>query len=77
METLKDVGDWLKEQLPDVTPEKHMARGELESPSAGGADWGLRCIHCLGVKNKIKLDIGPSLVDQWKGQALEERTGPA
>uniref|UniRef100_A0A8C0HZB2 MHC class I-like antigen recognition-like domain-containing protein n=1 Tax=Balaenoptera musculus TaxID=9771 RepID=A0A8C0HZB2_BALMU len=40
METLKDVGDLLKEQLPDVTPEKHAARGEPCHP-AGQDD--VRC----------------------------------
>ena len=30
-ETLRDIGDFLKGQLPDVIPEKHMARGEFNS----------------------------------------------
>ena len=74
-ETLRDVGNLLREQLPDVTSEKHTVTGELESPSAEGAGWGLKLIHCFWVKNKME-DIGPSLVVQWKEQALEERTGP-
>ena len=68
-ETLKDIGDLLREQLPDVTSEKHMVTGELESPSAEGADWGLKLLHCFRVKNKME-DIGPSLVVQWKELAL-------
>ena len=31
METLRDIRDLLKEQLPDVIPEKHTARGEFSS----------------------------------------------
>ena len=30
-ETLRDIRDFLKGQLPDVIPEKHMARGEFNS----------------------------------------------
>ena len=30
-ETLRDIGDFLKGQLPDVILEKHMARGEFSS----------------------------------------------
>ena len=37
-DTLRDTGDLLKEQMPDVTPEKHIDKGELESPNAGGVD---------------------------------------
>ena len=37
-DTLRDTGDLLKEQMPDVTPEKHLDKGELESPNAGGVD---------------------------------------
>ena len=44
-DTLRDTGALLKEQMPDVTPEKHTDRGELENPNAGGVDWGLSCIH--------------------------------
>ena len=55
-DTLRDTGDLLKKQMPDVTPEKHIDEGELESPNAGGVDWGLSCIHCFQVKKK-KLDI--------------------
>ena len=51
-DTLKDTGDLLKGQMPDVTPEKHTDRGELENPNAGGVDWGLSCIHCFRVKKK-------------------------
>ena len=39
--TLRDTGDLLQEQVPDVTPEKHTDKGELENPNAGGVDWGL------------------------------------
>ena len=53
--TFRDTGDLLQEQMPDVTPEKHI-KGELENPNAGGVDWGLSCIHCFQVKKK-KLDI--------------------
>ena len=74
-ETLRDVGDLLREQLPDVTLENHRVTGELESPSAEGAGKGLKLNHCFWVKNKME-DIGPSLVVQWKERALEERTGP-
>lgn len=74
-ETLRDIGDLLREQLPDVTSEKHKVTGELESPSAEGAGKGLKLNHCFWVKNKME-DIGPSLVVQWKERALEERTGP-
>ena len=58
-ETLRDIGDLLREQLPDVTSE----------------NWGLKLFHCFWVKNKME-DIVPSLVVQWKEQALEEGTGP-
>ena len=44
-DTLRDTGDLLKEQMPDVTPEKHTDKGELENPNAGGVAWGLSCIH--------------------------------
>ena len=54
--TLRDTGDLLQGQMPDVTPEKHTDRGELENPNAGGVDWGLSCIHCFPVKKK-KLNI--------------------
>ena len=54
--TLRDTGDLLQGQMPDVTPEKHTDKGELENPNAGGVDWGLSCIHCFQVKKK-KLDI--------------------
>ena len=72
--TLKDIGDLLKEQMPDVTLEKHIDKGELESPNAGGVDWGLSCIHCFWVKKKK--GYCPSLVVQWKEQLLQERPGP-
>ena len=75
-DTLRDTGDLLKEQMPDVTPEKHLDKGELESPNAGGVDWGLNCIHCFGVKRKKKKGYCPSLVVQWKEQLLQERPGP-
>ena len=74
-ETLRDIGDLLREQLPDVTLVKRTVTGELESPSAEGAEWGLKLIHCFQVKNKME-DISLSLVVQWKERALEERTGP-
>ena len=45
-DTLRDTGDLLKEQMPDVTPEKHTDKGELENPNAG-VDLGLSCIHCF------------------------------
>ena len=51
-DTLKDTGDLLKGQMPDVTPEKHTDRGELENPNAGGVDWGLSCINCFRVEKK-------------------------
>ena len=38
VETLRDIRDWIKDQLHDFTLEKRMARGELESPSTGGPD---------------------------------------
>ena len=60
--TLRDTGDLLQEQVPDVTPEKHI-KGELENPNAGGVDWGLSCIHCFQVKKK-KIGYCPSLVVQ-------------
>ena len=37
-DTLRDIGDLFKEQMPDVTPGKHLDKGELESPNAGGVD---------------------------------------
>ena len=37
-DTLRDTGDLLKEKMPDVTLEKHIDKGELESPNAGGVD---------------------------------------
>ena len=55
-DTLRDTVDLLKEQMPDVTPENHTDKGELESLNAGGVDWGLSCIHCFRVKKK-QLDI--------------------
>ena len=73
-DTLGDIGDLLKEQMPDVTLEKHIDRSELESPNAGGVDWGLSCIHCFQVKKKN--GYCPSLVVQWKEQLLQERPGP-
>uniref|UniRef100_A0A8C9C5R9 MHC class I-like antigen recognition-like domain-containing protein n=1 Tax=Phocoena sinus TaxID=42100 RepID=A0A8C9C5R9_PHOSS len=39
METFKDVGDLPKEQLPDVTPEKHTARGEPCHPTGQDDMW--------------------------------------
>ena len=74
-DTLKDTGDLLKGQMPDVTPEKHTDKGELENPNAGGVDWGLSCINCFRVKKK-KIGYCPSLVVQWKQQLLQERPGP-
>ena len=62
IETLRDIRD----QLRDFTLEKPTVTGKLESPSTGGADGGL----------KTQLDIGPSLVIQWKEQLLHERPGP-
>ena len=38
VETLRDIRDWIKDQLHDFTLEKCMARGELESPSTEGLD---------------------------------------
>ena len=73
-DTLRDIGDLLKEQMPGVTPEKHIDKGEFESPNAGGVDWGLSCIHCFWVKKKI--GYCPSRVVQWKEQLLQERLGP-
>ena len=60
-DTLKDTGDLLKGQMPDVIPEKHTDKGELENPNAGGVDWGLSCISCFWVKKKKK-GYCPSLV---------------
>ena len=51
-DTLRDTGDLLKKQMPDVTPEKHIDKGELQSPNAGGVDWGLSCIHCFREEKK-------------------------
>ena len=63
-DTLRDTGDLLKEQMPDVTLEKHIDKGELESPNAGGVDWGLAASTVFGrKKNK---GYCPSLVVQWK-----------
>ena len=45
------------------------SRAELGSPNTEGA---VSIVHGY----KIQLGIGPSLVVQWKEQALEERTGP-
>ena len=73
--TLKDIGDLLKEQMPDVIPEKHIDKGELESPNAGGVDWGLSCIYCFWEEKKKK-GYCPSLVVQWKEQLFQERPGP-
>ena len=61
-DALRDIGDLLKKQMPDVTSEKHIDKGELESPNAGGVDWGLSCIHCFWVKKKIKC-WGPAPAD--------------
>ena len=38
VETLRDIRDWIKDQLHDFALGKRMARGELESPSTGGLD---------------------------------------
>ena len=38
VKTLRDNRDWIRDQLHDFTLEKHMPRGELESPSTGGPD---------------------------------------
>ena len=54
--TLRDIGDLLKEHVSDVTPERYTDKGEGGSPNAGGADWGLSCIHCFWVKKK-KSDV--------------------
>lgn len=35
--TLKDVGDLLKKQLPDIKPERNTDSGKRERPSAGGS----------------------------------------
>ena len=45
------------------------SRAELGSPNTEGA---VSIVHGY----KIQVGIGPSLVVQWKEQALEERTGP-
>ena len=58
-ETLRDVGDLLREQLPDVTSENHRVTGELESPGAEGADWGLKLIHCFRGKIKWRILVLP------------------
>ena len=59
-DTLRDTGDLLKGQMPDVTPEKHTDKGELENPNAGGVDWGLSCIHFFWVKKKERVLSFPS-----------------
>jgi hypothetical protein len=59
-DALRDIGDLLKKQMPDVTSEKHIDKGELESPNAGGVDWGLSCIHCFWVKKKKRILSFPS-----------------
>ena len=53
--TLRDTGDLLQEHGPDVTPEKHTDKGELENPNAGEVDWWLSCIHCFRVKKKLDI----------------------
>ena len=73
-EALRGIGALLRKQMPNVTLEKLIDKGELESLNAGGVDWGLSCIHCFRVKKKI--GYCPSLVVQWKEQLLQERLGP-
>lgn len=58
-ETLRDVGDLLREQLPDVTSENHTVTGELASPGAEGAGWGLKLIHCFRGKIKWRILVLP------------------
>ena len=50
--TLRDTGDLLQGQMPDVTPENHTDKGELENPNVGAVDSGLSCIHCFRVKKE-------------------------
>ena len=38
VETLRDIRDWIKDQLHDFALRKRMARGELESLSTGRPD---------------------------------------
>uniref|UniRef100_A0A8C6D1N0 MHC class I-like antigen recognition-like domain-containing protein n=1 Tax=Moschus moschiferus TaxID=68415 RepID=A0A8C6D1N0_MOSMO len=49
METLGDIGDFLQGQLPDVIPEKHMARGPrtLQGRMTGSWQFGFNGQMCL------------------------------
>ena len=38
VETLRDIRDWIRDQLHDFTLEKHTVTGKLESRSTGGPD---------------------------------------
>ena len=73
-EALRGIGALLKKQMPDVTPEKHIDKGELESPNAGGVDWGLSCIHCFRVKKKKRILSFPSSPMERAAVAGETRT---
>ena len=59
-EALRGIGALLKKQMPNVTLEKLIDKGELESLNAGGVDWGLSCIHCFWVKKKKRILSLPS-----------------
>lgn len=43
---LKDVGDLLKQELPDIKPEQNTDSGKLESLRAGGSGWWAQ-VHLL------------------------------
>lgn len=51
--TLKDVGDLLKKQLPDIKPEQNTDSGKRERPSAGGS--GLWAFVVFMRKRKVML----------------------
>ena len=71
--TLRDTGDLLQEQVPDVTPEKHI-KGELENPNARGVDWGLAASTVFGLKKKNWILSFPSSPVERAAVAGETRT---
>lgn len=76
--TLKDVGDLLKKQLPDIKPEQNTDSGKRERPSAGGERTvGVCCIHAKKESNVGASQLAPQRSQENKARLAECRGGGA
>lgn len=74
--TLKDVGDLLKEELPDIKPERNTDSGKRERPSAGGERTvGVCCIHAKKESNVGASQLAPQRSQENKARLAECRGG--